>query len=123
VKFLIDNALSPIVSSILVSAGYDVIHVRDLGMQTASDSEIFGYAEKHDRCILSADTDFGTLLALRQKSKPSFILVRQEKTMPPDALGSFLATVLPSILEPLETGAIIVIGDRTIRIRPLPIIP
>ena len=64
-KFLIDNGLSPIVSSILVSAGHDVIHVRDLGMQTVSDSEIFCYAEKHDRCIVSADTDFGMLLALR----------------------------------------------------------
>jgi predicted nuclease of predicted toxin-antitoxin system len=45
VKFLIDNALSPVLAEHLKTAGHDALHVRDYGLQAAGDDEIFDRAQ------------------------------------------------------------------------------
>lgn len=117
-KFLIDNALSPQLARGLLATGHDAVHVRDLGLGAAEDEIIFNLARAEGRVIVSADTDFGTLLAERQESKPSFILYRRVADEPQQQLAILLEN-LASILEPLESGSV-VIEQRRIRIRPLP---
>lgn len=122
-RFLIDNALSPLVAQRLAEAGHDAIHVRDLGMATAEDEDIFALAAAQNRVVVSADTDFGTLLAVSGAKQPSCILLRRRTGHWPEHQAALVLLNLPAIEADLRRGAMVVFDERRIRVRCLPIAP
>jgi len=107
----------------LTAAGHDATHVRDYGMQAAGDDEIFVRAQQEQRVLVSADTDFGTLLAAHQESAPSVVLFRHGMQRRPEQQSETLLVNLAVIERDLAEGSIVVIEPGRIRVRGLPLNP
>ena len=120
-RFLVDNSLSPLVAEQLDLAGHDTAHVRDRQMQRATDQQIFDLAYDERRIVVTADTDFGAILALRQTTIPSVILFRRSSQRHPLAQVDLLLSNLDNISESLERGCIAAFDDTRLRVRMLPI--
>lgn len=120
-RFLVDNALSPLLANGLRQAGHEASHVRDYGMATAADDAIFDLAARDERVVVSADTDFGTLLSLWPETKPSVILLRRVSQRRPEAQLALLLANLPNVAAALDEGCIVVFDEKRVRIRRLPI--
>ncbi len=89
----------------------------------ADDVTIFEHADHEERVIVSADTDFGTILAMRNTARPSVILFRGATPRSPIGQVNLLLANLGEITPSIERGAVVVLEPRRIRVRTLPICP
>ncbi|MEX2486378.1 MAG: DUF5615 family PIN-like protein [Nitriliruptoraceae bacterium] len=120
-KLLIDENLPPRVAELLVDAGHDAAHVRDLDAAGASDPEIIELALTDARTIVSADTDFGALLAATGATRPSIVLVREVVDRRPADLVALLVGCIEQLEAQLAAGAMVALTPSDARVRRLPL--
>jgi predicted nuclease of predicted toxin-antitoxin system len=90
-------------------------------MEAATDEYVFDFAGDENRTLISADTDFGALLALRRSTRPSVVIFRRTSGRRPEDQAKLLLDHLPQIEEFLRRGSVVVIEETRLRIRDLPI--
>lgn len=121
-NFLIDSSLSPLLADMLRQAGHDAMHVRRYGIHKADDEVIFDRASQEERVLVSADTQFGAILAARHDAKPSVILIKRSSERRPQKQAELLLANRSVIAGLVDRGSIIVFDDRRMRSRTLPIL-
>ena len=119
-KFLVDECLRRTFAEQLRAAGHDATHVIEVGLAGADDAAVMGAARSGGRVLVSADTDFGEMLAAGDLTSPSVILFRT-RSHDPMLLATALLAILSEVEAELDSGAIVVVGRDRARVRRLPI--
>ncbi len=73
-KFLIDADLPYSLKEIFIGRNYEASHVRDVGLFSATDEEIFDYASKNNFIIVTRDLGFADIVLERKTA--SLVIAR-----------------------------------------------
>jgi predicted nuclease of predicted toxin-antitoxin system len=119
-QFLADMGISLRTVEWLREKGYDVIHLRDEGLQRLPDPEILEKARLESRILLTIDLDFAQLLAISRSSLPSVILFRLGNDNY-NQINDCLNILLENYIEDLQSGSMISVNSKSFRVRKLPI--
>jgi len=76
---------------------------------------------RKSRVLVSADTDFGSLLARSKAASPSVLLIRRLAGRRAAEQSAIIRANLDQVTDDLSTGAIVVLSEEWVRIRPLPL--
>ena len=74
---LLDQGLPRSTTTFLNQSHFRALHAAELGLATASDSDILEYARQRDLMVVTLDADFHTLLAVSGAASPSVIRLRR----------------------------------------------
>jgi len=119
-KIVIDVCLSRQVAEALTNAGFDAVHWFNIGGPKAKDAMIMAWAQEEGRMVVTADTDFGHLLAKSSGASPSTVILRTA-VHSVNVVIPLLLEVIPAYSEELKEGALITVDEQRVRIRKLPI--
>ena len=120
-RLLLDQGLPRSAAALLTQAGWDVIHVSDVGMSRADDRDILQPARDEGRICVTLDADFHSLLATSGQPAPSVIRIRKQG-LDAISLAALLQSVWPSVEDGLQSGAMVTVPDSAVRVRRLPIV-
>jgi predicted nuclease of predicted toxin-antitoxin system len=120
-RLLLDANLSPRLAEVLRRSGNAAAHVADLGLLNARDTVILERSERDGFVLVTADTDFPMLVALRRASSPSVVLLRDVNELSVERHAELLTSNLPLVTGDLDEGAIVPLSPHRMRVRALPI--
>ena len=118
-RFLVDANLSPRVAEWLRSQGHDAAHVFEIGLNEAGDHRILEEAARKRWILLTVDLDFGELLA-RSSGRASVLILRLRSTATA-TVSKRLEVALKQAAAALDDGAVVVVGEASLRVRRLPL--
>jgi predicted nuclease of predicted toxin-antitoxin system len=120
VRILVDMNLSPEWGEVFGRMGWESKHWVDVGAPTAPDSEIMEWARSYGYLVFTHDLDFGALLAATRAVGPSVVQMRCEDIRPSTMSDAVIAALRAHEID-LDTGALMTIDPRRLRITLLPL--
>jgi predicted nuclease of predicted toxin-antitoxin system len=96
------------------------VHVMDVGLDRAEDSEILEFARREGRACVTLDHDFHAHLARAQMAGPSVVFVRLEG-LDASHQAALIRRVWEICADAILAGAAVSVDAVSVRVRKLPL--
>jgi len=119
-RIVLDQGLPATAVMILRADGWDAVHAREVELHEATDLEILDYAARESRVVDTLDRDFPQILALTSATRPSVVLIRQQRLRAAD-LAAVITSIWREYEAALDQGSVVKVSARGVRARLLPL--
>ena len=117
---VLDQGVPRDAAAILRGLGYECFHVAEVGMSTASDEEILGFALARNAVVVTLDADFHAILAVSGGTGPSAIRIRIQGLRAPE-IAECINLVSTRFDNALKAGSLVTVKARKTTCHRLPI--
>ena len=119
-RFLLDLSLPIKLAAILGKKGLEAVHVREYGLNRASDAEIVARSMAEGRNVVTTGGDFERMFSSPPEHLPSVVVVREGHSLQVEAMGEILSWIGSRPDFAPREGYLIGVHRHRIRIYPLP---
>jgi predicted nuclease of predicted toxin-antitoxin system len=105
-RFIVDAQLPPALARLIISKGHVAEHITDVAPGDTPDDWIWKYALEYSAVVITKDSDFPDLVALREVA-PAIVWVRLGNTRKQQLLAWF-APLLAEIVSLIEGGTTVI---------------
>jgi predicted nuclease of predicted toxin-antitoxin system len=115
-RFLIDEDLPFLWSSLLRQRGHAADHIQELNLPGCSDARVYA-AQERQAVIITGDSDFGNLLRFPLGSHFGIVVVQYPTAMRTRELATQIADTLCSLDDAIFKGSLVIIEPGRARIK------
>jgi len=120
IPVLLDQGLAPRAAALLRLSGWDALHVSEVGLDRAEDSEVLDFARQERRTCITLDHDFHLHLALSRAGDPSVVRLRVQRVAA-EGQAQLIRSIYEVCEEAIAAGAAVSADESSIRVRRLPL--
>jgi predicted nuclease of predicted toxin-antitoxin system len=115
-QFLVDENMPRPLAPALIAAGYDAEDVRDAGLRSHPDSQVWAYAQAHHRTIITFDGGFGDI---RVYTPPhaGIIVAEHIETVSPATQVQLILDAVASLAGQSLVNAVVTVSPGRVRVR------
>lgn len=115
-RFLTDEDMPRSTARVLRDAGFDAVDVRDVGLRGKSDRQVFDFAQKEMRLLITCDMGFANILNFPPSQNIGIIVIRIPDSEPIAVLNDEIVRAITEVGENLRNHlAIVEVGKVRLR--------
>lgn len=119
-KLVLDQGVPQRAAAVLREAGIEALHASEVGLSTATDTEIITWCRENSAVVVTLDADFHAHIALSGETSPSAIRLRTQGQKGPE-VGRLLVDIVRTCMEDLTAGALVTMRAARVRVHRLPV--